>query len=112
MGIILKVFLKKEVKIDQTKIDPADLDSPRREFSNGGLGIVITLSVRWQNIIFRASTGGPIQLYLSLIFLRSFLQRQMDQCICPKLVSRDKENFIHELLVIGICSEIAPATKF
>ena len=28
-----------------TKIDQADLDSPRRELSNGGLGIVVTLTV-------------------------------------------------------------------
>ena len=28
-----------------TKIDPADLDSPRQELSNGALGIVVTLLV-------------------------------------------------------------------
>ena len=31
-----------------TKIDLADLDSPRRELSNGGLESVATLLVRWQ----------------------------------------------------------------
>ena len=30
-----------------TKIDQADLGSPRREPSNGGLGIVVALLVRW-----------------------------------------------------------------
>ena len=30
-----------------TKIDQADLDSPRRELSNGGHGIVVALLVRW-----------------------------------------------------------------
>ena len=30
-----------------TKIVKADLDSPRRELSNGGLGIVVILLVRW-----------------------------------------------------------------
>ena len=32
--------------MDQKKIDTADLDSPRRELSNGGLGFVVALSVR------------------------------------------------------------------
>ena len=31
-----------------TKIDPKDLDSPRRELSNGGLESVVTLLVRWK----------------------------------------------------------------
>ena len=31
-----------------TKIDPADLDSPHRELSNGGLKSVVALLVRWQ----------------------------------------------------------------
>ena len=30
-----------------TKIDPADLDSPRQELSNGGLESVAALLVRW-----------------------------------------------------------------
>ena len=30
-----------------TKIDPADLDSPRQELFNGGLGIVVALLVSW-----------------------------------------------------------------
>jgi len=32
--------------MDNTKINTADLDSPRRELSNGGLGFVVALSVR------------------------------------------------------------------
>ena len=45
-----------------TKLDQAGLDSPRRELSTGGPGIVVALSVRW-NVCVCASTGGPIQLY-------------------------------------------------
>ena len=30
------------------KLNQADLDSPRRELSNGGLKSVVTLLVRWQ----------------------------------------------------------------
>ena len=43
-----------------TKIDPADLDSPRRELSNGGLKSVVTLLVRW-HVIFVGSywTSNP-----------------------------------------------------
>ena len=37
--------------MDFTKIVTADLNSPRRELSYGGLGIVVTHLVRWQ-IIF------------------------------------------------------------
>ena len=43
--------MKKEVKIDDTTIYPEDLTSPRQEFSNGGLGIVVTLLVR-RGIVF------------------------------------------------------------
>ena len=46
-----------------TKLDQADLDSPRRGLSNGGIRIVVTLLVHWQIIFLCASTGGPIQLY-------------------------------------------------
>ena len=31
-----------------TKINPADLNSPRQDLSNGGLGIVAALLVLWQ----------------------------------------------------------------
>ena len=40
----LESYFEKEVKMDHTKIDLADLNSPRRELSYGGLGIVVTLS--------------------------------------------------------------------
>ena len=39
--VIWKVISKKEVKMDYTKIDTADLDSPCQEVSNGGLRFVI-----------------------------------------------------------------------
>ena len=29
-------------------MDRKDLDSPRRELSNGGFGIVVALPIRWQ----------------------------------------------------------------
>ena len=44
-----------------TKIDPADLNSPCRELSNGGLGIVVTLSARWEIDFLSAHIGRPIQ---------------------------------------------------
>ena len=52
LGIIWKVILKKKrSKIHFTKIDQADLDSPHRELSNGGLGIVVALTF-FSGIIF------------------------------------------------------------
>ena len=39
-----------------TKIDPADLDSPRRELSNGGVKIVVALLVHWQINFLSAQT--------------------------------------------------------
>ena len=45
-----------------TKIVKADLDSPRREVSNGGLKSVVTLLVRWQIDFLSARIGRPIQL--------------------------------------------------
>ena len=45
LHIIWKVILKKEVKMDGTKIYQAYLDSPRWELSNDGLGFVVALAV-------------------------------------------------------------------
>ena len=45
-----------------TKIDPADLDSPRRELSNGGLKSVVALLVRSQINFLSARIGRSIQL--------------------------------------------------
>ena len=56
--------MKKEVKIDDTTIYPEDLTSPRQEFSNGGLGIVVALLVCPRINVSSASTGGPIQLHI------------------------------------------------
>ena len=42
----------------------ADLDSPCRELSNGGLKSVVTLLVRWQIVFLSARIRRPIQLYL------------------------------------------------
>ena len=46
-------------------MDPEVLNAPHRELSNSGLGIVVALSVRWQNNLFLAYTGCPISLYLA-----------------------------------------------
>ena len=47
LGIILKVIQYNFQNNAQTKQNRIDLDSPRREFSNGGLGFAVTLLVRW-----------------------------------------------------------------
>ena len=48
--------------MDDTKLDPEDLDSLRRELSNGGLGIVVAL-MDHRGIDFSCvSSVGPIQL--------------------------------------------------
>ena len=43
---------------------PEDLNSPCRELSSGGLGIIVTLLVHWQIGFSCASPGKAIQLYL------------------------------------------------
>ena len=45
--------------MDQKKIDPADLDSPRRELSNGGLGFVVAFLVR-SGINFLSFSGSQV----------------------------------------------------
>ena len=52
----------KRSKINSTKTYQADLDSPRRELSNGGLGIVAALLVTGKSIFCVFILGGPIQL--------------------------------------------------
>ena len=42
---------------------PEDLNSPRRELSNGGLGFILALLIRPGIDLSCVSTGGPIQLY-------------------------------------------------
>ena len=46
-----------------TRICTSDLNCPRRELSNGGLGFVLALLVRWQVDFLCVYTGGAIQLY-------------------------------------------------
>ena len=48
--------------MDDTKPYLEDLDSPRRELSNGGLGFVVALLVCPEINFSRVSTGGLIQL--------------------------------------------------
>ena len=45
--------------MNDTKVDPEDLDSPRRELSNGGLGIIVVLLVRPRINFSCVFTGGP-----------------------------------------------------
>ena len=71
-GHVSTCFKNEEVKNDHRKIDPADLNSPRRELSNGGLGIVVALLVRWQIVFLSAYTGGPIQLYSEMTIFTFF----------------------------------------
>ena len=60
-----------------TKIDPADLDSSRRELPNGGLKSVVTLLVHWQINFLSAHIGRPIQL---IAFVRAVLASLSDAC--------------------------------
>ena len=39
------------------------MNSPCREHSNGGLGIVVALTVHWQINFLSVYTEGPIELY-------------------------------------------------
>ena len=45
--------------MDHTKIGQADLDSPRRELFNGGLGIVVALLVCSRIVFFVCVYWGP-----------------------------------------------------
>ena len=40
---IWRVSLKKGSKMGRTKMNPKDLDSPRRELSNGGLAQIVLI---------------------------------------------------------------------
>ena len=50
-GHYFRSYYEKEVKIARTKMHLTDLNSPRRELSNGGLRIVVALLVHWQIIL-------------------------------------------------------------
>ena len=63
LGIILKVIQYNFQNNVFTKVDHSDLNSPRRELSNGGLKNVAALLVLRQIDFSCASTGDPIQLY-------------------------------------------------
>ena len=55
------------MNMDQTKIVPADLNSPCRELFIRGLGFVVTPLVRSEIVFLCASTQGAIQLYTGTI---------------------------------------------
>ena len=73
MGDIWKV-VKKEVKIDDTKLNLEDLDSPCRELFNGGLGVVVSLPVCWHFFVgshwaFNPAVAHSWELYRSAVLL-------------------------------------------
>ena len=71
-----------------TKIDPADLDSPRRELSNGGLKSVVALLVRWQIDSLSARIGRSIQMYHKVAprpQIRPELAKKLLAKITPKI---------------------------
>ena len=92
-GIIWTVILKKEVKNKFSKIDQADLDSPHRELSNGGLRIIVALLVRW-GINFVRISGFRVQ-----IFSRTGVRPVYNQKVCPDALghfwSRFSKFFVH-----------------
>ena len=51
-------------------MEPRNLDSPRRELSNGVLGIIVALLVCWQINVSCASGWSAIQLYDNFIWSR------------------------------------------
>ena len=61
-GHYLQSYFEKRGQNGSHKLDQADLNSPRQDLSNDGLGIVVALLVRWQINFVCVSTWGPIQL--------------------------------------------------
>ena len=59
------------------KLNQADLDSPRRELSNGGLKSVVTLLVCWQINFLLARNERPIHLYVHLLIKGSIFRQEM-----------------------------------
>ena len=49
--------------MDDTTLNPADIDSLRRELYVCSLGFVVAIAVPWQIMCVCVSTGGAIQLY-------------------------------------------------
>ena len=58
--------------MDQTKLYQVDLDSPRRDLSNGGLGFLVALLVYSGINFLCVCSGGPIQPHALYIYI----------CIC------------------------------
>ena len=61
-GHFWKIILKKELKIGHTKIVLTDLNFPRQELFNNGLGFVVALLVCRKIHFSRAYSGRAIQL--------------------------------------------------
>ena len=50
--------------MDHTKIYQADLDSPRQELFNGGLGFIVAFWFIWEMVFCVVVLKKAIQLYL------------------------------------------------
>ena len=61
--------------MDPTKMTHLYLDSPRRELSNGGLGIVVALLVRWGFFVCVFLTLNPAVLADRVLLLLLLLQQ-------------------------------------
>ena len=62
LALFLHVSKHEKSKINFTKVYMAYVDSPCRELSNGGLGIVVALLVRWGINFLSTYSGRVIQL--------------------------------------------------
>ena len=69
--------------MDDTKSYPEYLGSPRRELSNGDLGIVVVLLVRPGTNFSCVSTWCPIQLYPEARNPKSEFQTKKDHSMQP-----------------------------
>ena len=64
LGVILKVIQYNFQNNAFTKIYHSELNSPHWELSNGGLGIAVTLLVRWEIDFLSARIRRPIRLWV------------------------------------------------
>ena len=85
--MFLLVSKNKRPKNDHRKMCPKDLDSPRQELSNGGLGIVVTLLVRWQIdfFVYVSLIGKPTVWSLFVVSTNWYIRRMQTNSfiLCP-----------------------------
>ena len=87
------------------KLDQADLDSPCREISNGGLKIAVALLVRWKNFFFVGSdlTFNPAVVDVSPLLL--ILLATADGSSSLSCGSESINNFFIRDYHLSFCSE-------